>query len=49
MLNQLFAYDGVVSRFLQKFWKCFALNLFFLLGCVPVLTIGTSFTAMYYA
>lgn len=49
MLNQLFAYDGIVSRFLQKFWKCFALNLFFLFGCVPILTIGTSFTAMYYA
>lgn len=49
MLNQLFAYDGIVSRFLQKFWKCFALNLFFLLGCIPILTIGTSFTAMYYA
>lgn len=49
MLNQLFAYDGIVSRFLQKFWKCIILGLVFLAGCIPVVTVGTSFTAMYYA
>ena len=49
MLNQLLGYDGIVSRFLQKFWKCFILNLLFFLFSIPVLTIGTSFTAMYYA
>lgn len=49
MLNQLFAYDGIVSKVLQKFWKCVILSLLFLVGCIPVLTIGTSFTAMYYA
>ncbi len=44
---KLFDFDGPLVTFLRKLWGIVAVGLLFLLFCVPVVTAGLSFTAMY--
>ena len=42
-------YDGFLMTWLMRIWNCVWLTLLFLLCCVPVITIGMSYSALYYA
>ena len=44
----VFDYDGGIMRSLCKFSDCIFLSLMFVVCCIPVVTIGTAATAMYY-
>ncbi len=44
---KLFDYDGVLMSLLRKLWGIVAAGLLFLLLCIPVVTAGLSFTALY--
>ena len=44
---KLFEFDGPFMTLLRKLWGILAVGLLFLLFCVPVVTAGLSFTAMY--
>ena len=45
---KLFNLDSGIMRSLSKFTDCLCLSLLFLVSCIPVITIGTASTAMYY-
>lgn len=47
-MNQLFSTDGIVYRFLNKTGNIIIATILWLLGCIPVVTIGTSTAALYY-
>lgn len=47
-LNQLFSADGVVYRFLTVTGNIIIATVLWLIGCIPVVTIGTSTAALYY-
>lgn len=47
-MNQLFSTDGIVYRFLNKTGNIILATILWLLGCIPVVTIGTSTAALYY-
>lgn len=46
-MHKLFAPDSIVMRAMSRLCDLFFLNLFFLLSCIPVITIGAAITAMY--
>lgn len=45
---RLFNLDSGIMRSLSKFTDCICLSLLFLVSCIPIFTIGTAMTAMYY-
>jgi uncharacterized membrane protein YesL len=47
-LNQLFSTDGVIYRFLTVTGNIIIATVLWLIGCIPVVTIGTSTAALYY-
>lgn len=47
-MNKVFNIDNPVMQFLSKVFDLIILNLFFLLGCVPVVTVGASLCGLYY-
>lgn len=47
-MNQLFSTDGVVYRFLTVTGNIIIATVLWLIGCIPVVTIGTSTAALYY-
>ena len=46
-MKSIFNPDGAVVRFLGRIAELMALNLCFLVGCIPVFTVGASITALY--
>lgn len=46
-MGNLFNLDSPVMRFLSRMADLIILNLMFLVCCIPIVTIGTSFTALY--
>lgn len=48
-MNNIFGLDSLLSRILTVLANTIVLSLLWIIGCVPVLTIGTSTTATYYA
>lgn len=49
MFENLFSMDGAYARFMNWLWNVLVLSVLWLLCCIPVLTIGASSTAAYYA
>lgn len=47
-MNRLFSPDNPVMQFISKIFDLVVLNLIFILGCVPVVTIGASISSLYY-
>lgn len=47
-MNKMFSLDSPLMRFLFKISNCIVLNLIWILGCVPIVTIGASTTAFYH-
>lgn len=47
-MNQLFSTDGIIYRFMTKTGNIILATILWLLGCIPVVTIGTSTAALYY-
>lgn len=48
MLWKVFSQDSFIGNFLSKVYDLMMLNLITLLGCLPIITIGTSITAAHY-
>lgn len=48
-MERLFRQDGPLLTLLNKTGQIIIINLLWLIGCIPVVTIGTSTIAMYYA
>ncbi|MDY4969928.1 MAG: YesL family protein [Lachnospiraceae bacterium] len=46
--ERFFSYDGVFYEVCEKLFDMLAVSIYWLIGCLPVVTIGTSFTALYY-
>lgn len=46
-MGQLFHYDSPFVNFINKILDMMLLNFLFLIGCIPLVTIGTSKTALY--
>ena len=44
----MFNYDNIIFRMLSKIVDCVCLSLFFLVSCIPIITIGTAWSALYY-
>lgn len=47
-MEKLFSYDGKVSDFIRKASDLLMINTYWLICCIPLITIGASTTAMYY-
>lgn len=47
-MGQLFSTEGIVYRFLNKTGNIILATILWLIGCIPVVTIGTSTAAFYY-
>lgn len=47
-MGKLFSYDGLVYKFLSCIADLMFLNVLWLIGCLPIITIGCSTTAMNY-
>lgn len=47
-MGGIFSYDNPIMSAISKIANCILLNMLFLLCCVPIVTAGASFTAMYY-
>lgn len=47
-MNQLFSTDGIIYRFLNKTGNIILATILWLVGCIPIVTIGTSTAALYY-
>ena len=47
MFRRLFDPDSALMITMTQITDCIFLSLFFLVGCIPVVTIGTSFAALY--
>lgn len=45
----MFSTDSPLMKTLSKIGNIIILNFLFLLGCIPIITIGTSISALYYA
>ncbi len=45
---KLFNPDSGIMRSLSKFTDCICLSLLFFVSCIPIITIGTASTALYY-
>lgn len=48
-MEKIFGLDSLLSRILTILANTVVLSLFWIIGCIPVLTIGASTTAAYYA
>lgn len=48
-MGGLFGLDNPIMRFLNKATDCIILNIIWFLCCIPIVTIGASTTAFYYA
>lgn len=46
--SEAFRYDGAFYTVAAKVFDMFVLNLLWLIGCLPVVTAGASFSALYY-
>ncbi|CAI9393756.1 MULTISPECIES: YesL family protein [Bacillaceae] len=46
-MNDIFEWNGPIYRFLAKIVDLFVLNAVFLISCLPIVTMGSSITAMY--
>ena len=49
MFRNLLRPDSPLMVTMTQVTDCIFLSLFFILGCIPVVTVGASFTALYYA
>lgn len=49
MEKSLFATDGVYARVMNRLWNYMIISLLWLLCCIPIVTIGASCTAAYFA
>lgn len=49
MIKEILNVEGPVIGFLDKIGQLIVLSVLWLLGCVPVITVGTSTAALYYA
>ena len=47
-MNGIFNYDGKFARALQKVSDVIIASVLWIIGCLPLLTIGTSTTALNY-
>lgn len=47
-MNEIFSTDGMIFRFLNKTGNIILATVLWLVGCIPVVTIGTSTAALYY-
>lgn len=47
-MNDFFNYDNVIIQFLKKMSDLVILNLIFILSCIPIVTIGSALSALYY-
>ena len=47
-MNKIFGPDTVFFRGMNQVGNVIAVTLMWLVGCIPIVTIGTSTTAMYY-
>ncbi len=47
MFRNLFHPDSDLMIFMSRVTDCIFLSLFFLMGCIPVVTVGASFAALY--
>lgn len=47
-MGSLFNPDNIVMQFLSKMCDLIILNLLFMIGCIPIITIGASTSALYY-
>ena len=47
-ISRFFSYDGVFYDVCEKLFDMLAVSIYWLIGCLPVVTIGASFTALYY-
>lgn len=43
-----FSYDGIFYDVCEKLFDMLAVSIYWLIGCIPIITIGASFTALYY-
>lgn len=48
-MKELFHMDGTLYTAINRFGHMVILSVLFLIGCIPIITIGTSMTALYYA
>lgn len=48
-MGNLFNVDNVLFRFMGKLFDVVALNLVFIIVCIPIVTIGPAISALYYA
>lgn len=48
-MGGIFNYDGKFARALQKVADVIIVSVLWIIGCIPLITIGTSTTALYYA
>lgn len=46
--DAMFTYDNIIFRVLSKIADIVCLNLIFLVSCIPIITIGTAWSALYY-
>ena len=46
-MNQLFGNEGLLQTVFGKIWDLLVLNLCFLLGSLPIVTVGAAWTAMF--
>ena len=46
---KIFSFEGGLMRSISKFTDCICLSIMFLLCCIPVITIGTALSSLYYA
>ncbi len=46
---RLFSFEGGFMRSISKFTDCICLSLMFLVCCIPIFTIGTAMSSLYYA
>ncbi len=47
--QQFFSYDGDFYYYMGKIFDVVCLGLLWIVGCLPIITIGASFTALHYA
>lgn len=47
-ISSFFSYDGTFYDMCEKAFDILAISVYWLIGCIPVITIGASFTALYY-
>ncbi len=49
MMKQLFRLDGALLQWMTTLGHMILVSIFWIIGCLPIITIGTSTTALYYA